>query len=111
MHFIRFQQHREPIVTEHILKTVEPFFTAVLDGEKTFEVRLNDRAYQRGDTLVLLDTSRCDCRDLACAKRRPPIRKTVSFVFSGSPALRDLGGIVPGHVVLGVVDIPAGSDK
>lgn len=86
----------------HTLKTIEPYFSAVLSGEKTFEVRRNDRAYQRGDMLVLVDTSSCGCGSERCEKRRPPITRIVTFVYSGDPSLRDLGGIVPGHVVLGL---------
>lgn len=91
-------------MTVHTLKLPEPYFSAVLSGEKTFEVRRNDRAFQKHDTLVLIDTSSCDCGSDRCDKRRPPIRKYISFVFAGDPALRDLGGIVPGHVVLGLGD-------
>lgn len=89
-------------MTTHTLKTIEPYFSAVLSGEKTFEVRRNDRAYQRGDTLVLVDTSSCECGSDRCDKRRPPIIRYVTFVYAGDPNLRDLGGIVPGHVVLGL---------
>lgn len=91
-------------MTEHILKTVEPYFSAVMSGEKTFESRRNDRGFQKGDTLVLVDTSACECGSDRCDKRRPPIRKTVTFVFSGSPDLRDLGGVVPGYVVMALGD-------
>lgn len=89
-------------MTTHTLKLPEPYFSAVLSGEKTFEVRRNDRAYQRGDVLVLQDTSRCECNRDQCNKRRPSIIRQVSFVFAGDPSLRDLGGIVPGYVVLGL---------
>lgn len=91
-------------MTTHTLQTVEPYFSAVLSGEKTFEVRRNDRAFQKHDMLVLIDTSACDCGSDACDKRRPPIRKYVTFVYAGDPSLRDLGGIMPGHVVLGLGD-------
>ena len=33
----------------HKIKIQDQFADAVLNGEKTFEVRLNDRNYQRGD--------------------------------------------------------------
>lgn len=88
--------------TQHILKTVEPYFSAVLSGEKTFEVRRNDRAFQKGDVLVLLDSAGCGCDNLGCVQRRAPIYKVVTFVFSGDPSLRDNGGIMPGMVVLGL---------
>lgn len=89
-------------MAEHILNTVEPYFSAVASGEKTFEVRRNDRAFQKGDTLVLVDSSSCDCSDIRCYKRKAPIEKLVTFVYAGDPAFRDLGGILPGHVVLGL---------
>ena len=37
----------------HILKTWPEDFQAVWTGEKTFEVRINDRNYQVGDVLIL----------------------------------------------------------
>lgn len=38
---------------EHDLKILSPYFIAVEDGSKPFEVRRNDRNYQVGDTLLL----------------------------------------------------------
>lgn len=37
----------------HELKTDLPAFVAVAQGTKTFEIRLNDRAYKPGDILTL----------------------------------------------------------
>jgi ASC-1-like (ASCH) protein len=37
----------------HYLKTWVEYFQAVKLGRKSFEVRLNDRNYQVGDTLIL----------------------------------------------------------
>jgi hypothetical protein len=37
----------------HVLKTWPKYFEAVYFGEKTFEVRKNDRNFQVGDVLVL----------------------------------------------------------
>ena len=42
-------------MTTHNLKTIEPHFSNVLNGSKTFEVRLNDRDYQVGDFLMLTE--------------------------------------------------------
>jgi hypothetical protein len=92
---------------EHILKTVEPYLAAVASGEKTFEIRRNDRAFQKGDTVLLYDPEPCGCKDPFCDSRlarakTQPIRMTITFVFAGDPGLRDLGGIIPGHVILGL---------
>lgn len=37
----------------HALKTLPEYYEAVRCGYKTFEVRLNDRDFQAGDTLIL----------------------------------------------------------
>jgi len=94
-------------MTTHKLKLPEPYFSAVFSGDKTFEVRRNDRGYQRGDTLVLWDVTSCECGSDTCPRVRPAIERRVSFVFAGDPNLRDLGGITPGYVVLGLAAVPA----
>jgi hypothetical protein len=38
---------------EHELKTWKPYWDAIRRGEKTFELRYNDRGYQTGDVLLL----------------------------------------------------------
>jgi hypothetical protein len=40
-------------MTKHYLKTWPNYFDAVVDGTKTFEVRINDRDYKVGDVLHL----------------------------------------------------------
>ena len=37
----------------HELKTVQPYFDMVWDGEKPYEIRKNDRDYEVGDLLWL----------------------------------------------------------
>ena len=37
----------------HELKTINPYFQEVWDGNKTFEVRFNDRDFQVEDFLIL----------------------------------------------------------
>lgn len=39
----------------HILKIWPQYFARVKDGSKTFEVRKNDRGFQKGDTVLLAE--------------------------------------------------------
>ncbi|WP_432263508.1 DUF3850 domain-containing protein [Cupriavidus sp. TMH.W2] len=43
-------------MSEHELKTDTPAFEAILDGQKTFELRKDDRGYRVGDQLRLRET-------------------------------------------------------
>lgn len=40
-------------MTQHTIKIEDQFFDAVLSGNKTFEIRFNDRGYQKGDKVLL----------------------------------------------------------
>jgi len=40
-------------MSKHFLKTWAEYFEAVKSGNKTFEVRVNDRDFKVGDILVL----------------------------------------------------------
>lgn len=39
----------------HELKIMDCYFQAVLEGKKTFEIRKDDRGYQAGDTVTLIE--------------------------------------------------------
>lgn len=41
-------------MTNHTLKTEEPYFTAVREHRKNFELRIDDRGYRIGDTVCLM---------------------------------------------------------
>ena len=43
------------IPRKHELKTLRPYYQRVLDGTKRFEVRKNDRDFQTGDHVSLLE--------------------------------------------------------
>lgn len=86
---------------EHTLKTLPNYWDAVERGEKPFEVRRDDRGFQKGDILVLRrmrknmfgsayeeDVSGHTYRDL---------RREITYVLTGGQF-----GIEPGFVVLGL---------
>lgn len=91
--------------TEHKLKTWPRYWDAVACGEKQFEVRRNDRAFQTGDVLVLekYDPDRhCyEWEDIRSPFPKPKaIRKRVTFLLQGGQF-----GIEPGFCVLGLGDM------
>jgi hypothetical protein len=93
-------------VSTHVLKVQAPYFEALLSGEKTFEVRKNDRGFQRGDMLHLRewDGSKCNRnggphQDSDCPGWGATLSRRVSYVYSGDPRF---GGIESGYVVLGL---------
>ncbi len=55
-------------MTTHRLKIWPEYLTAIEDGTKTFEVRIDDRSYMEGDTLVLceynIDAEACTGREV-----------------------------------------------
>lgn len=80
----------------HELKTLDIYFDAVARGEKTFEVRRNDRAFQTGDTLKLISVNETGFKRIAT----DPIIKRISYLLQGGQF-----GIEPGYCVLGLSDI------
>ena len=77
----------------HRLKTIEPYFSDVWDGFKTFELRENDRNYQAGDLLILklFEPDKL-------IKRRKEITATVNYVLPGGKY-----GLSPKYCILGIV--------
>jgi hypothetical protein len=80
---------------EHELKTWSIYFDAVARGDKTFEVRRDDRGFQKGDILVL---RRFDSRYFCFTGER--LRKRISYILTGGQF-----GIEPGYVVMGLGDV------
>jgi len=76
----------------HNLKTWPQYFERVLDGSKTFEVRNNDRDFQTGDILILLEY---DPNNNSFTNRT--IKKVVSYTLHGGNF-----GLEHGFVVLGL---------
>jgi hypothetical protein len=75
----------------HILKTIDHYFRAISDGDKNFEVRRDDRGFQKGDTLILREVDQN-----GIYTRNEEIRK-ITYILTGGQF-----GIEPGYVVLGL---------
>lgn len=85
----------------HELKTWPCYFDAVKRGEKTFEVRRDDRGFQKGDVVRLVRTRTDNPLAVEYAYGSPTprhvIERRISYVLTGGQF-----GIEPGYVVLGL---------
>lgn len=79
----------------HELKTLAPYWDAVRSGEKTFEVRRDDRGFQRGDIVVLhrMSEARPYYYDTDGYGKRS-LRYRIGWILTGGQL-----GIEPGYVV------------
>lgn len=85
---------------EHKLKTWPAYFDAIERGEKTFDVRRDDRGFQKGDVLVLQRTREDRKTEVEWnydGEVKQELRRTISYVLTGGQF-----GIEPGYVVLGL---------
>lgn len=88
---------------EHIVKAWPQYFDAVKRGEKPFEVRRDDRGYQKGDVIVLQRTSETSPYYVEYDYRgrvKNELRKRITYILTGGQF-----GIEPGHVVMGLADL------
>ena len=81
-------------MTEHELKVWIEYFNPLLSGDKTFEVRKDDRDFAVGDSLYLREY---DSEKKKFTGRK--IFKTVTYIMRG-PAF----GIAEGYCVMGLKD-------
>lgn len=80
----------------HNLKTWPDYFARVKTGEKPFEVRRDDRGFQKGDLLRLQEWCPASA-GIRYGYTGEEVTKRVSFVLTGGQF-----GIEPGYVVLGL---------
>lgn len=90
-------------VNVHELKTLAQYWDAVACGAKNFEVRRDDRGFQRGDLLKLHrvdqdDPTRYSTKYGTRFERRTLVKR-ITYVLTGGHF-----GIEAGYVVLGLVD-------
>lgn len=76
----------------HELKIKSKYFKSVVDGDKTFEVRFNDRDYRVGDIRILKEFNGEQYTGRVCYK-------FVKYVLDDFPQ-----GLKEGYVVLGIGD-------
>lgn len=101
-------------MTEHFLKLEYRYWDAVNSGEKNFEVRRDDRGFQKGDVVTLCKFGKdprvisrhkigfmddCDnvISGLHTSNRVAKIQRKISYVLTGGQF-----GIEPGYVILGL---------
>lgn len=80
----------------HELKILPQYFTPVLDGLKTAELRKNDRGYSIGDTLLLMEWNGEYTGD-AC-------ERVITHIA-------DVGVYLPGYVLLSMKPVSAGKHQ
>ncbi len=81
----------------HELKTWPVYFDAIVSGEKTFEVRRDDRGFQKGDIVELQRTTPGDLHRVDYTlqgKVKALIRFEIGWILTGGQL-----GIEPGYVV------------
>lgn len=81
---------------DHELKVVKPYFHPIADGQKSFEVRRDDRGFQRGQVLWL--------REFAPNARSPREQYTGNATFARIDWILTGGqfGIESGFVVMAI---------
>jgi murein L,D-transpeptidase YafK len=89
-------------MTTHELKTLAPYWDAIECGDKNFEVRRDDRGFQKGDTLKLYRTERLAENGW---KRNRCLERRISYILTGGQF-----GIEPGYVVLALSDKGGGDE-
>lgn len=86
---------------EHTLKCWTPYFDAIARGDKNFEVRRDDRGFQKGDILILekydQDKHRYVYSGTDIMAKPYAIRCVIKYILTGGQL-----GVEPGYVVMGI---------
>lgn len=82
----------------HKLKLDIAFCDAVLSGEKSFEIRKNDRGYQKGDHIKFVPVERGEYIMYPCEHDISKKEYEITYVLSNL-------GIEEGYVVLAIKEV------
>lgn len=85
---------------EHLLKTYADYWDEISNGNKPFEVRRDDRGFQKGDILILRRTIKHYTHwieDTTPDNRPRDLRCKITYILTGGQF-----GIEPGYVVMGL---------
>ncbi len=94
----RAEEGNQKTLTEHVLKTWPQYFDAVKRGDKTFEVRRNDRGFQKGDVLVLQRLRGDQPTEAELSTPLQELRFRIGYVLTGGQF-----GIADGFCVLSLL--------
>ena len=86
---------------KHVIKILEPYADAIVEGRKNFEVRLNDRGYNAGDEVAFTVVDKFDITNLTHPLNKKKFK--ITYVHSGL-------GLNEGYVVFGIKEIGKGED-
>lgn len=80
----------------HEIKIQKEYAQAVYLGEKTFEVRINDRGYQKGDLIVF---------QVMDGALRDPTHPLNDMTFKITYVLGSFVGLAPNYVAFAIRDV------
>jgi hypothetical protein len=92
----------------HELKSWPEHFQDIANGKRTFELRRDDRGYQVGDVLELLEWEPGDHPDRATARYTGrSARRRITYVLRGAGlgCVAPLKGLSVGYCILGLENI------
>lgn len=80
----------------HKLKTLQPYYNEVLKGNKTFELRKDDRDFQVGDRLDLFEGDE-QVDNINLRENKNHIHRFITYKLEGG-----LYGLEKGYCILGL---------
>ncbi len=80
-------------MTIHKLKTWTEYYKAIESGEKTFELRVNDRDFKLDDILILQEWN----EDIGFTGKE--LQKKVSYILNGG-----VFGLEEGYVIMSLIE-------